>query len=118
MMFVVIVPLRHLKRPQFAARGYQFDRADMLQFVRRLRRLRVGEEVELVPTTWAAEGHPETHIAWAVDTDTDELEATWNMCTQFKITTIPVGTREQPEDVRSVVTRVGMTPVGGLSHAV
>ena len=114
-MFIVFVPLRHLRKPNRAATGYGFDRAKMQRFVRHLRRCCVGEEIELTATAWIKQGAGEPlslGMLINVDGDAAALEQFHEQCREFKVALIPAGTKEQPEDLLKTAARHGMMPVG------
>ena len=106
-----------MRRPQFAASGYKFDRIDMQKFIRQLRRCRVGDEIEVTPVEWLKDGGEPTNFAFLVDIDGDLIEF-YDQCRLFKVQVIPAGIRDDPADLTETVLSRGMSPVGEMNHAV
>ncbi len=111
-MFIVFVPVGHLRTPQRSATGYRFDRAEMQSFVRQLRRCCVGEEVELTAIAWIkqSDGRP-LALGMLVDIGGDLLQF-HEHCAKFKVTLVSGGTKEQPADLLETAAQHGMAPVG------
>ena len=111
-MFVVFVPIRHLRTPQRSATDHRFDRPEMQRFVRHLRRCCVGEEIEFTATAWVKQGVEKTlSLGMLVDVDGDVLQFSEH-CTRFKVTLVDGGTKEEPVDLLETAARHGMVPAG------
>lgn len=111
-MFAAFIPLRHIRRPNFAATGYKFHCNEMKIIVRQLRRCRVGEEIEMVPTAWLRRGEDEPMtLAMLVDVG-GNLVQFHEQCAKFKITLASAGTKDKPQDLLEVAAARGMMPTG------
>ena len=116
-MFIVFIPIKHLHVPQRAAIGHRFDRAKMQRFVRHLRRCRIGDEVKFTARDWVKQGCNDTiSLGMLVDIggDTEALGQFQEQCSEFKITLIAAGEKDNPSDLIEVAATHGMAPTGTI----